>query len=149
MISRLAPLTLYVLKRQFAAAISIYKLTGSTTNARTGERVQIITVYAVKRAVALPAGYTRLKAPGETGASGSRGSNARDFLVDRKDVPNLSLSANDWIVCEGKKYQVSQMEVIDAAWLISTKELVGEIPKQKISKRADNMLNLTGEATNE
>jgi len=150
MLSRLAPLTVYMLKRQFGEQIDIYKLLGSETDVRTGAKVVTTTTYRVKRAIVFPAGYSRTRMPPVTSvtgfvASGSRDLSVRDFLVDRKDAKGLtSLTSDDWIVYKGKKYQVKSLEAceIDSAWLITAKELVGEVPQQVISVKADDGLRV-------
>ena len=150
MLNRLAPLIVYTLKRQYGGQIDIYKLLSSETGARTGEKVVSTTVYRVKRAIVFPAGYSRTRMPPVTGvtgfvASGSRDLSVRDFLVDRKDTKGLELSADDWIVYKGKKYQVKSFEEceIDAAWLITAKQLVGEIPQQVVSVKAESGLRMS------
>jgi hypothetical protein len=149
MLRRLAPLTVYILKRQYGGPISIYKLTGSTTDVRTGEKVVTTQVYPVKRAIILPSGYTRERAAlGKLAAGGARDVTARDFIVDRKDADLSALTADDWIVYDSRKYQVKTVEAceLDALWLISAKELIGEVPEQVFTARADDTLSLEGEA---
>ena len=150
MLNRMAPLTVYVLKRQYGGPIDIYKLVSSETDVRTGEKVVSVTVYHVKRAIILPAGYSRTKlSTGVIGGfpGGLRDSNARDFIVDRKDAPQLeSLTVDDWIVYKQRKYQIAKVEAceFESSFLISTKQLVGEVPQQEISKKVDNIVFLEG-----
>jgi hypothetical protein len=147
---RLAPLTIYLLKRQYGGPISIYKLASSTTDARTGEKVVTTSVYPVKRAIVMPAGYTRERAAlGRLAASGSRDVSERDFIIDRRDVSGLTdLTADDWIVYDSRKYQVKAVETceFDAVMLITAKELVGEVPEQVFAVQADNTLSVEDQA---
>lgn len=154
MLSRFPPLTIYVLKRQYGDVIDIYKLESSDTDVRTGVKVVTTTVYHIKRAVILPAGYSRAKLSTGMGGGfpgGLRDSNARDFIVDRKDAALETLTADDWIVYKNRKYQVAKVEAceFDSSFLIATKELVGEVPQQEISKRADNSIYLEGSSDQE
>lgn len=148
MLNRIAPLAVYVLKRQYGGPVDIYKLVSSETNVRTGVKDVITTVYHIKRAIILPAGYSRAKlSTGVIGGfpGGLRDSNARDFIVDRKDAPQLeSLTVDDWIVYKQRKYQIAKVEAceFDSSWLIASKELVGEVPQQEISKKVDNIVFL-------
>ncbi len=147
MLNRMAPLAVYVLKRQYGGPIDIYKLVSSETDVRTGEKVVSVTVYHVKRAIILPAGYSRTKlSTGVIGGfpGGLRDSNARDFIVDRKDAAIEFLTADDWIVYKQRKYQIAKVGAceFDSSWLIASKELVGEVPQQEISKKVDNIVFL-------
>jgi hypothetical protein len=137
----MAPITLYLLKREFGGAIDIYKLLTSETSARTGQKAVTTNVYHVARAVILPSGYSRVRAPGSKDTRGSRDVSLRDFIVDRKDVRGLTtLTADDWIVYRGSKYQVKEVESaeFDSGWVITAKELKGEIPEQTINVQTDD-----------
>jgi hypothetical protein len=138
----MAPLTIYMLKREFGGPIDIYKLLTSETSARTGVKAVTTKVYHVVRAVILPAGYSRAAMPSQPtrGTRGARDITTRDFIVDRKDVKGLtSLSSDDWLVYNGAKYQVKEVESTDlSAWLISATELIGEVPQQTITAQTDD-----------
>lgn len=147
--------TLYSLKRQYGGAIDIYKLTNSETNVRTGQKVVTTTVTHVRRAIILPARLWRKVVRGISSANkdflagGAYDANSRDFIVDRLDAPTLTtLTADDWIVYQGRKYQVSEVGAFecDAGWIVTAKELVGEVPQQTFDLSADNRLELTSGA---
>jgi hypothetical protein len=148
---QLSKLTLYKLKRDYGGAIDIYKLVDSQTDARTGQKIVTTSVYHIRRAIILPAGCSRVRMPSISSANkdfvvgGAHDSNTREFIVDRKDVPGLAtLTADDWIVYKGRKYQVNKVESFefDSGWVITTKELVGEVPQQAFDIKADSLLNL-------
>ena len=64
-------------------------------------------------------------------------------------MPTLTtLTADDWIVYQGRKYQVSEVEAFefDAGWIVTAKELVGEVPQQTFDVSGDNRLELTSGA---
>jgi len=146
---------LYALKRQYGGAIDIYKLTTSETNVRTGQKIAATTVTHVRRAIILPARSWRRVVRGISSANkdflagGAYDANSRDFIVDRLDAPTLTtLTADDWIVYRGRKYQVSEVEAFecDAGWILTAKELVGEVPQQTFDVSGDDRLELTSGA---
>jgi hypothetical protein len=125
-----------MLKREYGGPIDICKLVDSQTDVRTGEKLVTTRAYHVRRAIILPAGCSRIKMPAISSANkdfvagGAHDSNVREFIVDRKDVPALmTLTADDWIIYQGRKYQVSKVESFefDSGWIITTKESVGEV----------------------
>lgn len=149
---------LYALKRQFGGQIDIYKLIGSETDVRTGKRQQTVAVTRVPRAAVLP-GHTARKAIRGISlvsankmlvAGGTYDSQKRDFIIERRDAPSLAtLTADDWIVYNGRKYQVAEFDALefDSAWVVTAKELVGESPAQVLRTSVDETLNLTQTAT--
>lgn len=147
-------MALYALKKDYGAPIDIYKLTSSTTDVRTGEKVVTKTVTHVRRAIVLPSKIDRIaqqtisviSANKEFVTGGTYDSGQRDFIIDRRDVPALpELTADDWIVFNRRKYQVKSTEAFeyDAGWVITARELVGEVPEQIIELRAESLLQLS------
>lgn len=148
---------LYSLKREYGGAISIYRLNSSTTNAMTGERVDDIDVFPILRAPILPSKVLRMVPQGVIGGTagnqfpsgGFYDTGTRDFIIDRRDVRTLThITEDDWIVYNGKKYQITTIEEFepDAGWIVSGKELVGEVPQQIFLMRADNLLSFTDQS---
>lgn len=150
-LSRLSPLVLYKLKRDYGGAIDIYKLGSSTTNVKTGTKAIVVTVYHIRRAIVLPARQVRAASPAlptartDGKAGGWLDSNARVFIVDRHDAPE-TLTQDDWIVFSGRKYQIAEIKMIDSGWSITAKELVGEVPQQVVHVKADNLMDLESKA---
>lgn len=150
---RMLPLNLYMLKRQHGGPVDIYKLTTSTTDVKTGVKTQTKTVYHVDRAVILPAGYLRTRSPSiisnsQFVAGGSRDTSLRDFIVDRKDVPLLlTLTVDDWIVYNNKKYQITKSDgpEYDSCYYITAKELVGEVPEQVFNIQVEGHMEVVSE----
>jgi hypothetical protein len=145
--------SLYQLKRQYGGTIDIYKLVESDTDVRTGEKTVTKNVYHVERAIVLPARRSRVAEQSISQISsdkafvmgGSYDMRSRNFIVDRRDVPSLpDLTADDWIVYRNTKFQIQLVESFeyDAGWVITARELVGEVPEQIIFARADNYLSL-------
>ena len=144
---------LYQLKKDYGAPIDIYKLVSSETDARTGEKRNTKTVTHVRRAVVVPARINRIaeqtisviSANKQFVTGGHYDMSQRDFIIDRHDVPALpELTADDWIVYNRRKYQVKTVEAfeVDAGWVVTARELVGEIPEQIFDLRAESHLEL-------
>jgi hypothetical protein len=99
----------------------------------------------------MPAGYSRTRLPSIAGEAnnivgGARDMSVRDFIVDRKDTVGLTtLNADDWIVYQNRKFQVSTVEAYEfnAAWLITAKELSGEVPQQTFNGVVSDDLGVT------
>lgn len=148
---------LYQLKKDYGAPIDIYKLVSSDTDARTGEKNVTKTVTHVRRAIVVPSTKDRvvqqtisiISANKEFVSGGHYDMNQREFIIDRRDVPALpDLTADDWIVYNRRKYQIKTVEAfeVDAAWVVTARELVGETPEQIYDLRAESTLELTHDA---
>jgi len=58
-------------------------------------------------------------------------------------VPKLpELTADDWIVYNRRKYQVKTVESfeVDAGWVVTARELVGEVPEQIVDLHTESSL---------
>lgn len=150
-------MALYALKRDYGAQIDIYKLVNSTTDVRTGVKSVTKTVTHVRRAIVVPSRIDRIaqqtisliSANKQFVTGGTWDTSQREFIVDRRDVPALpELTADDWIVFNNRKYQVKQIEAFeyDAGWVITAKELVGEVPEQIFDLSAESHLSLSDSA---
>ncbi len=149
---------LYQLKKDYGAPIDIYKLVSSTTNVRTGTKTITKTVTHVRRAVVIPARIDRvaqqsislISANKQFVSGGTYDASQRDFIIDRHDVRTLpELTADDWIIYNRRKYQVKTVEAfeVDAGWVITARELVGEVPEQIIEERVKSSLDLDDTST--
>lgn len=152
-LNRQIQVALYSLKRQYGGSIDIYKLTSSDTNVRTGEKVQVKEVTHVDRAIILPATISRetvqsislISANKQLVMGGGYDRGIREFIVDRRDTPDLpNLTEDDWIVYRSRKYQIRKFEEFEfeSGWIITAQELIGEMPEQIHSLNADNLLDL-------
>jgi hypothetical protein len=145
---RLAPLTLYKLKRDYGEPLDIYTLRSCTTSILTGEKIVLTNVTRVKRAIALPAQFSRNKLPAiatlcsEYVAGGSHDIGVCQFLVDRKDAPDLQISgSDDWLVYQNRKYQIKDFDLKASFWFITGRELKGEVPQQTVKVSVGHTLN--------
>lgn len=149
---------LYILKRQYGARIDIYSLLDSDTDVRTGEKTISKTMFPVERAIVLPVtidrsvqqGISAISANKEFVMGGSYDVGTRKVIIDRRDCPTLSaLTADDWIVYDGDKYQIKSVEEfeIDCGWILTVRKLLGEVPEQIILVQADHLLDIESTAS--
>jgi hypothetical protein len=110
-------------------------------------RTVSVEVVHVLRAVKLPSKLSRRDAARATAKkSGLYDVNVCDFIIDYNDVGDLAtLTDDDWIVAKGCKYQVSTVETCEAnhGWIVTGRELVGEVPQQVIVVRAGSSVGVT------
>ncbi len=149
--------TLYALKRDYGDRIDIYKLLSSSTDELTGAKVITKDYFPIRRAIVMPEKKDRtvqqsislISANKEFVQGGTYDVGTRDFIVERRDCPNLpELGADDWIVYEGLKYQIKTVETFEpnAGWVINAKRLSGEVPEQCYLRKPDHLLDLTSVA---
>lgn len=149
---------LYSLKRDYGARIDIYKLGTSSTDVRTGIKTINKTVFHIRRAVVLPVKVDRsvqqsislISSNKNFVSGGTYDVGTRDFIIDRRDCPTLpELTADDWVVYNRRKYQIKSVQSfeVDAGWLVTAKELVGEVPEQIHTAKAHQFLSLDQTAT--
>lgn len=141
---------LYSLKRDYGAEITVYKLVSSETEVTTGARQIVTESYRVKRAIVMPVKITRdqkqsislISSNKEFVEGGTYDVGTRDFIIDRRDISLPELSADDWIIYNRKKYQIRSVEnfEVDAGWIITARELIGEVPNNPVYAQADDSL---------
>ena len=151
--------TLYMLKRQYGGTIDIYTLISSDTDPKTGEVTTSKEVVHVDRAVVLPARITRevRKSISQISVNkmfvvgGTYDAGRRIFIVDRGDVFDLQLTNNSYLVYRTRKYEIEAVQEFEfeAGWVITARELVGEVPEQIHLLGADNLLDLRQEVTDD
>lgn len=144
---------LYALKRQYGGSIDIYKKGSQTTDYDTGVKVIGRDVFPIRRAIILPVKVAReaiqpisvISANKAFVVGGTYDSSTRLFIVDRRDEANLpELGNDDWIVYEGKKYEIKQFEMFefDSAYMITGRAVHGDVPEQIHVVCADNLIRL-------
>ena len=144
--------TLYMLKRQFGGTIDIYTLVSSNTDPQTGDVVTVREVVNVDRAIILPARVTRevKKSISQISANkmfvvgGTYDASRRLFIVDRNDVSDLQLTNNSYVVYRNRKYEIETVQEFEfeTGWIITGRELMGEVPQQIHLLQADNFIGL-------
>jgi len=156
-LSRFIRKVLYNLKRQYGGTIDIYTLVSSGTDPKTGVVTTVRDVIHVDRAVVLPARITRevKKSISQISANkmfvvgGTYDASRRLFIIDRDDVSDLDLTNNSYIVYRGRKYEIEEVQEMEfeTAWMTTCRELIGEVPEQIHLLHADNLLDLSQEAS--
>ena len=75
----------------------------------------------------------------------------RVFIVDRLDVSDLQLTNNSYLVYRNRKYEIEAVQEFEfeAGWVITARELIGEVPEQVHLLNADNLLDLGQEVTDD
>lgn len=149
---------LYSLKKEYGAGpLHVYTFSGSTVNLETGAKTQTKTVTVVRVAIVLPAKVTRgvvqtismISANKAFVYGGNYDSRARTFIIDRRDAPDLTLKDDDWLVFNGRKYEIKSIQEFeyDTAWVVVGRELIGEVPEQIHLLSVDHLLDLTSESS--
>lgn len=148
---------LYSLDREYGAGpLSIYTNLGTTTDLKSGVKQVAKSVTVVDRTIVLPAKLNRdliqtismISANKAFVYGGSYDSLARNFIVDRKHLTLQALTLNDWIVFDGKKYEIKRIDEFqyDTAWVILARHVVEDIPEQIHPLASDHRLSLTSTA---
>ena len=146
--------TLYMLKRQYGGTIDIYTLVSSETDQETGVVTLVKSVVHVNRAIVLPAQMQRevkksisqISAQKMFVVGGTYDAGRRIFIIDREDALTLDLTNNSYLVYRDRKYEIESFQEyeFDAGWIITGRELVGEVPEQIYLLKADNLLDIQG-----
>lgn len=150
---------LYQFKQQYGGGpVSIYTFGGTTTDVETGEKTVTKTVTVVRKAVILPARVSRdvvqtisqISANKAFVGGGYYDSRTRHFIIDRLDCPGLELKDDDWLVFDGRKYEIKFIDEFEfnTAWVITARHQLGDLNEQIFPLGADHLLDLTQEATN-
>lgn len=144
---------LYSLKRQFGGTVIIARVLGSTSDPQTGEVTVQRDITEIPRAIILPAKVTReqkqsisiISANKSMVMGGTFDTSTRVFIIDRRDVPDLTLSKDASVLYNGRKYAIDSIEEyeFDSAWEIVGKALIGELTAQVNEATAANDLSLT------
>lgn len=149
---------LYSLKKQYGGGpVSIYTFGGTTTNVDTGVKSVTKTVTIVKTAVILPAKVQRevLQSISQISANksfvygGTFDSRMRTFIIERRDAPGVELKDDDWLVFDGRKYEIKSIQEFefDTAWVVVARQILGEVPEQIFPTAVDHLLDISSAAT--
>lgn len=149
---------LYSLKEQYGGGpVSIYTFGGTTTNVQTGVKTVTKSVTVIKTAIILPAkvgrdviqNISQISANKAFVTGGSYDSRSRKFIIDRRDCPDLELKDDDWLVFDGRKYEIKTIEEFeyDTAWVITARHQLGDVFEQLFPSSTDNLLEFTQTVT--
>ena len=147
---------MYSLKREYGGRIHLYKQGAVSSDAKTGARTVEKSVLVIERASILPAevarrevrGISLISANKNLVSGGGYDNSTHVFIIDKRDVPNLSVAKDDWIVFDSQKFQIDHFESFEfgTGWVITAKALLGEVPEQIHLLSADSLLNLSSSA---
>lgn len=138
--NRMIRVAIYQLKKQYGnGPVDIYQAPSAEVNLATGVKTLEPTVTRVATAVVLPAKITRetvssiskISADKAFVYGGTFDRTRRMFLIDKQDVPNLSLTADDWLVYQSRQYKVARFDEFESSslWSIIAHEVLGERPR--------------------
>jgi hypothetical protein len=139
------------LKKEYGGPITIYKLGTATTNLNTGVKSYSNTSYPITMAVVLPANVSRevtqtislISANKKLVQGGSYDTGKRRFIIDRRDVSStLELHKDDWIVYDGRRYDILAIEEFEqkTAWMVVGKRIEGVDPPEDLYAYAQGYL---------
>lgn len=141
-VSRRLQSTIYKLKRMYGAEIAVYKQGTPSTDYDTGEMEWVNrSVTRIRQAIVLPVKIERTQTLGiavisagkEFAYGGMYDTGSRWFYIDPRDLPKgYEIKRDDWIVYDGKKYEVESItdNEFDDLWEVKGVELTGAIPAQ-------------------
>lgn len=145
------------LKKEYGGPITLYSLDSATTNLQTGVKSVSRSSLYISRAVVLPNNLTReavqtisiISANKKVVQGGTYDPGERKFIIDRSDAPGWELVYDDWIVYNGKRYDIKKIEEFEqsTAWLVIGREVERVIPAEDHYGYPNNYLGLTDSAS--
>ena len=148
-----------MLKREYGGPITIYNLDTATTNYVSGAKSCVKTSVYLPRAIVLPSrirpeviqSISLISANKKIVQGGAFEAGKRTFIIDRTDVDaNFTISNQDWIVYDGKRFDITQIDEYEykTAWLIQAKVVEGVVPHEDLYARGNSyLLSLTQSAS--
>lgn len=131
---------IYNLKRQYGGPIDIYNFLGSAVDLKTGAATTNKELTQITRAIILPAramrnfvqSISKISADKQFVYGGTYDRRIRMFLIDRLDAKDLDLTIDDWIVYDGKKYEIKHFDEFEfgTLWVVIGQSVVGDVPEQ-------------------
>lgn len=156
-LTRMNRQALYELKRDYGVPVAIYKMVTASTDYETGAKTSSAQAYHVKRCVVMPAatlrkffyGVSYLGANKSFVSQGGQGwdESNRGFLIEGRDLPNFVFEKEDWVVHDGRRYDIDTIETLENGdgWLIVGKHIRGSLPQQEIRMNVVDTLYTTQE----
>jgi len=151
---------LYSLKKEYGGGpISIYTFNGTTVDVESGSKIVNKSVTLVPRGIILPAKVARevIQSISQISANkafvygGTFDSRMRSFIIERRDAPAVELKDDDWLVLDGRKYEIKSIQEFefDTAWVIVARQILGEVPEQIHPLAVDHLLDISSVAAAE
>ena len=149
---------IYKMKKEYGSPISVYRLSAVNTDYETGAKTASRTAYHISRAVVLPVNIKReviqsisvISANKKIVQGGMYDVGMRTFIIDRRDANFDTITNDDWIVYDDKRYDIKAIEEFEqrTAWLIIARELEGVVPAQDLPASGnDYLLDMTQSAS--
>jgi len=148
---------LYQLKLLYGNTIDIYQVGDETVDYNSGVATVPKTVIRVRRAIVMPLSVAAksfqsisvISANKQFVRGGTYDQGMRVFTIDRKDVPGLEMTVNDYIMYRDKKYEIKELEMyeFDAAWVALGVEVKGDSFDEEIHQRVSTFFQFTETAT--
>jgi len=148
---------LYQLKYLYGNTIDIYQVGDATVDYESGVPTVPKTVTRVRRAIVMPLKIAAkslqtisvISANKQFVRGGTYDQGTRVFVIDRRDVPSLELTVNDYFVYRDKKYEIKEVELyeFDAAWVAIGIEVEGDSFVEELSYRVNDFFQFTETAT--
>lgn len=130
--------TLYILKRKYGSALTLYKINTETLDLETGKRTPSISYIKIKKAVLLPSKLQRAfeydraytSAHPNFTYGGFYDTSLRQILIDLNDLKRIDgitfiPEEGDYFTFNQKRWEVAQVHDYQASYLIIGKEVKG------------------------
>lgn len=148
---------LYALTREYGdGPLSIHTFGGSTVDLKTGVKSIQHSTTTLKRVIALPTMVKRdlvqtismISANKQFVYGGTHDARERNFIIDRRQIPNLELKKDDWLVFKGRRYEIVRWQEFEyeSGWIVIAKELIGAPTDQVHTAEAEDDLQIDDEA---
>lgn len=141
------------MKKEYGGPLTLYHLNSTATNLETGVKTVDRDSLYIPRAVILPVKLSRdavqsismISADKKVVQGGTYDPGTRTFIIDRKDVPNWSIREDDWLVYDGKRYDMKWITEFEqkTAWLIVGREVEAAEPEEDILALSPNLIELS------
>ena len=126
---------MYQLKRQYGSGpVDIYQMVSEGTNLQTGIKTRVADVTRVRRAVVLPEKLEKhversisvISADKQSVFGGYYNTGSTIFMIEQKDVPDLLLTTEDWLIHDCVKYNVEHFDEFEfgSLWVISARRIL-------------------------
>ena len=146
--------SLYMLKRQYGAAVTVYKLLDAETDYGTGTKSVRRELYRVRRAIMLPEDEVRRVEQGIAHLSANKWFVSQAgfdqgkalFIFDASDLPSgFRFNLDDFVVVEGEYYRVTEVDEYeyDSGWIIKTTRVEGADLTVILDRSAETTMALT------
>lgn len=152
---------MYMLKQQYGVAVTVCKVTATTTNYFTGVTTTSESKTPVRRACLMPLEvtrgnyvspfYTQTNKPFITKGGMGWDDASRLFIFDGRDLPDHQWDLQDFIVYEGHRFDVKSFEEFGdkAGWAVWTTEALDTLNQNEITVSASSDIDLEDETEEE